>query len=1003
MKLIKFLLATVTILIALLLLIPTIVFGILHYWILTPEYLTSTVQNTVNEYTYIDFDCKKIELDYLNSWPYISLAIHEGRILIPEQKDSTYTKGSIAFHKIYSNIKLSKLLTEKSLQIEDVFIENPQVDFLKGEKLPALLKKKKKYTNKNKIKFNINQINATDATINVKHYLEKIDIEIKKASFDFKGNLIGQQPSFYAIVDCKEIGGKSITNLLGKSVSFSLKGDCQGTNKLNDITFSNTSFYINQFPFLLNGSLYDINKKGEVKTNLTFQLLASSLKEIADFIPNNLLPEKTQYTINGNTMLEGSIKGLFNKSSLPDFNLKCMINNGSFYMNNIREGIDTISLCMNFNYMKDNPDSCFISLKDTKIKGLNSHIEVESYISNLQESPFITADLKGFIDFDYIGKKFISPRIMELKGKMESDFSFAFNLKDLKEQNIGRIWTSGTFNAPYVKVHSDKHHLDIFVAKSKANIDYKKNKSDFIKNKEVLSMNLSIDTLKIQYDKTIFINLSKLNLRSNTDLAKGEYTSTPITIHANCDKLQAQLKTEQWVYAKEIKVDAGSQSIIVNPQKDAACAVQAKEFQYIDKKKQNAIAINDGKFIAEFSPGNNKKWDFKGLMIFQDSQIYTSCYPINIKAQKVRVGFTNNQIAVNHVQLNVGESDCILSGVLSTNEKSTHNPSKIEGTLHVLADYINYDELKSTLLYHEAAQKEFKVSNIQNFRINELNEIIRKAKMEKATAQPFFIPKDIDLALNVNINQMNYEEVDLHQVNGNILIKEQKAYTNLSTRTNLGKINLQALYNSVDKKNIQMKFNLKLKDVLIAQIHQTIPTISTLFPMMESMDGLINCHLTLSSQLDSQMMPIIGATEAICSINGQDITLMDHEVFQNIAKKLKFNNKKRNKIDYLSANLILQNNQIEVIPFLLLWDRYEAIVGGTHTTDFTYNYHVSMLKSPIPFDLGVDLFGKTDEMHYKLVKCKYKELYKDGGVNHKRKTQERLNSKREAIIKDIAL
>ena len=130
MKLIKFLLATVTILIALLLLIPTIVFVILHYWILTPEYLTSTVQNTVNEYTYIDFDCKKIELDYLNSWPYISLAIHEGRILIPEQKDSTYTKGSIAFHKIYSNIKLSKLLTEKSLQIEDVFIENLHDDDL---------------------------------------------------------------------------------------------------------------------------------------------------------------------------------------------------------------------------------------------------------------------------------------------------------------------------------------------------------------------------------------------------------------------------------------------------------------------------------------------------------------------------------------------------------------------------------------------------------------------------------------------------------------------------------------------------------------------------------------------------------------------------------------------------------------------------------------------------------------------------------------------------------
>ena len=259
MKLIKFLLATVTGLIVLLLLVPTIIFGILHYWILTPEYLTSTAQKAVNEYTYIDFNCKKIELDYLNSWPYISLAIHEGEIQIPDQKDSIHSKGSITFHKLYSNIKLSKLLTDKSLQVENIFIENPQVEFFKGEKLPELLKNKK-HTAKNNLVFNINQINATDATINIKDYLEKIDLEIKEASFDLKGNLIGEQPSFNVALDCKEIGGKSITNQLGKSISFSLKGDCQGTNKFNDINFSNTSFYINQFPFLLNGSLYDINR-----------------------------------------------------------------------------------------------------------------------------------------------------------------------------------------------------------------------------------------------------------------------------------------------------------------------------------------------------------------------------------------------------------------------------------------------------------------------------------------------------------------------------------------------------------------------------------------------------------------------------------------------------------------------------------------------------------------------------------------------------------------------
>ena len=99
----------------------------------------------------------------------------------------------------------------------------------------------------------------------------------------------------------------------------------------------------------------------------------------------------------------------------------------------------------------------------------------------------------------------------------------------------------------------------------------------------------------------------------------------------------------------------------------------------------------------------------------------------------------------------------------------------------------------------------------------------------------------------------------------------------------------------------------------------------------------------------------------------------------------------------------LKNNQIEVIPFQIKWDRYEAVVGGTHTTDFTYDYHISLLKSPIIFDLGLNLSGKTDEMHYKLGKCKYKDLYKDKGIKHKQKTDERLKNKRQEINKYIKL
>ena len=42
----------------------------------------------------------------------------------------------------------------------------------------------------------------------------------------------------------------------------------------------------------------------------------------------------------------------------------------------------------------------------------------------------------------------------------------------------------------------------------------------------------------------------------------------------------------------------------------------------------------------------------------------------------------------------------------------------------------------------------------------------------------------------------------------------------------------------------------------------------------------------------------------------------------------------------------------------------------------TFNYHLSVLKSPVPFKLGIDITGNLDDFKYKITKCKYKDIFK---------------------------
>lgn len=48
-------------------------------------------------------------------------------------------------------------------------------------------------------------------------------------------------------------------------------------------------------------------------------------------------------------------------------------------------------------------------------------------------------------------------------------------------------------------------------------------------------------------------------------------------------------------------------------------------------------------------------------------------------------------------------------------------------------------------------------------------------------------------------------------------------------------------------------------------------------------------------------------------------------------------------------------------------------MGGTQGLDMNFDYHISILKSPLPFKMGVNITGNLDKMKFKLSKAKYKD------------------------------
>lgn len=88
-------------------------------------------------------------------------------------------------------------------------------------------------------------------------------------------------------------------------------------------------------------------------------------------------------------------------------------------------------------------------------------------------------------------------------------------------------------------------------------------------------------------------------------------------------------------------------------------------------------------------------------------------------------------------------------------------------------------------------------------------------------------------------------------------------------------------------------------------------------------------------------------------------------------------------LDYTKVIILIlwwRNFQLEywrtfqlVSTFQVSIDRYKAAIGGEQGLDMNFKYHISILKSPLPFKAGVNISGNLDKMKIRVGKAKYKD------------------------------
>lgn len=373
-----------------------------------------------------------------------------------------------------------------------------------------------------------------------------------------------------------------------------------------------------------------------------------------------------------------------------------------------------------------------------------------------------------------------------------------------------------------------------------------------------------------------------------------------------------------------------------------------------------------------------REWDFEGSLSIGSAGIVSPYFPLRNRLADVKAGFNNNEIRFDSFRLSSGRSSLAASGTLAGLRSALGRKGMLRLNLDVSSDSLNVNELVGA--WHMGSNYEPENLSAESLDIDdeEYQEMVVTDTLDTAeigSPELLVVPGNLIADLSLKAADVTYSKLRIDTMTTDIAVRERCIQlTNTAATSDVGDIEFEGFYSTRTKKDLKTGFDLQLKDITAEKVLEMMPGVDSVMSMLKSFRGKLNCTVSATADMDTTMTIMTPSINGIIRISGDDLTLSESTAFTEIARKLMFKDKTGGHIDHMSVEGLISDNRIEVFPFVLKVDRYTLAMSGVQNLDASFKYHVSVIDSPLPFRVGIDLSGNFDDFKFRIGKPKYKNV-----------------------------
>lgn len=929
-------------------------------FIVTPKKLTPVVLDAANQTLNAHLDMESVELTFFSTFPQFGLKVKNGSLVSKALNDSSWCKTDslLSFKECVLTVNPIAYLTENRIVVHNLSLEEVAVYAYRNKTGKA---------NWEVIRASVDTIPADTASTDFNSEIDIRNIELKHANLVFDD----RNTDIYSRIDDANLklrlsltkgistlglkfDNKNILfwqqgELLVNKIATSLRTDIMVDRQTAVWKLKDTELDVNGIRLDVNGAFRRDTVAKTIGMDLEYGLHAPSMETVLRMIPKSYVKD-SKVSAKGEVTVSGRVRGVYGDKKLPAVSLKIGIKEASAQYKGLPYGIDEVTADFDayVDLMRHQPS--YLNLKIFHFKGAHTEVLADAKVDDLLDDPLITFHTKSTVDLDALAKTFPLQESVTITGKLDADMGMKCRLSALKKQDIGRMKLGG------------KLELKDFELKDTAkDFDFLGNATFRFRDNETLQAQMDVRKLVL---RSRFLSSDIERLVANVSSTNPQDTNRIVSLQCDMEvsKLRASMGDSIKLYSARAKAQAalGPQEVdVTKPAIDFSLRADSLFFSAAGTR----MAMNVAGIKMKADKLNDSLWMPKGIVGFNRLRFRTPEFGLPIRMSKTAVTVDGPKITLKNASVRIGRSNMTATGDMMGVYRAMTKGEKLTAHLSLTSDLIDCNQLINSLSFPE-----------------DTTEVLTDSVPSEMKL--FVIPRNIDFELQTDLKKVIFEKMLFENVHGAVDIKNQAIHLeDLSMRALDADMKAVMVYKAGSPRGGYAGFDFKIRNINIAKLVDFVPALDTIVPMLRSFKGRVMFDVAADARLDSAMNVRIPTLRSAIHIKGDSLVLMDGETFAEISKMLMFKNKKENVFDSISVNVTVHDGNVTVYPFLVEIDRYKAAVGGEQGLDMNFNYHISILKSPLPFKAGVNISGNLDKMKFRIGKAKYKDAVTPAAVH----------------------